>query len=44
MSFYLFLMDRNGAASESRWVIMGIAVKIGQSVSVINVASIGRMS
>ncbi|XP_006461816.1 hypothetical protein AGABI2DRAFT_71198 [Agaricus bisporus var. bisporus H97] len=33
MSFYLFLVDRYGTTSEPRWLIMGIAVNIGQSVS-----------
>jgi len=33
MTFYLFLADRHGTASGARWAIMGIAVKVGQSVS-----------
>lgn len=36
MSYYLFLADRHGTTTEARWVIMGIAVKIGQGVSSIN--------
>ncbi|KII85775.1 hypothetical protein PLICRDRAFT_56260 [Plicaturopsis crispa FD-325 SS-3] len=33
MSFYLFLADRHGTGSGSRWAIMGLAVKVAQSVS-----------
>jgi len=33
MTYYLFLADRHGTASGARWAIMGIAVKVGQSVS-----------
>ena len=33
MVFYLFLADRHGTSSGARWAIMGIAVKVGQSVS-----------
>lgn len=33
MTFYLFLGDRHGTSSGSRWTIMGIAVKLAQSVS-----------
>ena len=33
MTFYLFLADRHGTVSGARWAIMGIAVKLGQSVS-----------
>ena len=33
MSNYLFLADRHGTGSGSRWVIMGFAVKLAQSVS-----------
>lgn len=33
MTYYLFLADRHGTASGARWAIMGIAVKLGQSVS-----------
>jgi transcription factor-like protein len=33
MSFYLFLSDRHGASGGSRWAIMGMAVKLAQSVS-----------
>ncbi|KXN81523.1 hypothetical protein AN958_04460 [Leucoagaricus sp. SymC.cos] len=32
MTFYLFLADRHGTASGARWAIMGIAVKVGQSI------------
>lgn len=32
MTFYLFLADRHGTGSGARWAIMGIAVKVGQSV------------
>ncbi|PPQ65877.1 hypothetical protein CVT24_011208 [Panaeolus cyanescens] len=32
MTYYLFLSDRNGSSSGARWVIMGIAVKVGQSI------------
>ncbi|TFK39369.1 fungal-specific transcription factor domain-containing protein [Crucibulum laeve] len=32
MSFYLFLADRHGTSSGARWTIMGIAVKVGQSI------------
>ncbi len=32
MSFYLFLSDRHGTSSGSRWIIMGFAVKVAQSV------------
>lgn len=35
MSNYLFLADRHGTGSGSRWIIMGFAVKLAQSVSVI---------
>ena len=33
MSYYLFLADRHGTGSGSRWIIMGFAVKLAQSVS-----------
>jgi hypothetical protein len=33
MSFYLYWADRHGAGSGSRWIIMGFAVKLAQSVS-----------
>ncbi|KAF9449957.1 hypothetical protein P691DRAFT_666328 [Macrolepiota fuliginosa MF-IS2] len=33
MTYYLFLADRHGTASGARWAIMGIAVKVGQSVN-----------
>jgi hypothetical protein len=33
MSFYLFFSDRHGTSGGSRWVIMGMAVKLAQSVS-----------
>ncbi|KAH9993678.1 hypothetical protein BJV74DRAFT_770718 [Russula compacta] len=33
MSFYLFLSDRHGSSGGSRWAIMGIAVKLAQSVN-----------
>jgi len=32
MTFYLFLADRHGTVSGARWAIMGIAVKLGQSI------------
>jgi hypothetical protein len=32
MSFYLFLADRHGTSSGTRWGIMGLAVKMAQSV------------
>ena len=33
MSFYLFFSDRHGVSGGSRWAIMGMAVKLSQSVS-----------
>jgi Fungal specific transcription factor domain len=33
MSFYLFFSDRHGTSGGSRWAIMGMAAKLGQSVS-----------
>lgn len=32
MSFYLFLSDRQGTDAGSRWAIMGMAVKLAQSI------------
>jgi hypothetical protein len=32
MSVYLFLADRHGRASGARWAIMGMAVKVAQSI------------
>ncbi|KAF9048213.1 hypothetical protein BDZ89DRAFT_1057787 [Hymenopellis radicata] len=32
MTFYLFLADRHGTASGARWALMGMAVKVAQSV------------
>ncbi|PFH45913.1 hypothetical protein AMATHDRAFT_70926 [Amanita thiersii Skay4041] len=32
MTFYLFLADRHGTSTGARWTIMGIAVKVGQSI------------
>jgi len=32
MTFYLFLADRHGTSSGGRWAIMGLAVKMAQSV------------
>ncbi|KAF7309613.1 Fungal-trans domain-containing protein [Mycena indigotica] len=32
MAFYLFLSDRHGTGSGARWAIMGIAVKVAQSI------------
>ncbi|KDQ61622.1 hypothetical protein JAAARDRAFT_204099 [Jaapia argillacea MUCL 33604] len=32
MSFYLFLSERHGAGAGSRWAIMGMAVKLAQSI------------
>lgn len=37
MTFYLFLADRHGNVSGARWAIMGIAVKVGQSVSTLSI-------
>lgn len=34
MTYYLFLADRHGTGSGTRWALMGIAVKVAQSVSV----------
>ncbi|KAF9245323.1 hypothetical protein BU15DRAFT_41174 [Melanogaster broomeanus] len=34
MTFYLFLSDRHGSNSGTRWVTIGIAIKVAQSVSV----------
>ena len=33
ISFYLFFSDRHGSSGGSRWAIMGMAVKLAQSVS-----------
>jgi hypothetical protein len=35
MSFYLFFSDRHGTSGGSRWAIMGMAVKLAQSVSLV---------
>ena len=32
MSFYLFLADRHGRGSGTRWAIMGMAVKVAHSI------------
>ncbi|KAJ7173815.1 fungal-specific transcription factor domain-containing protein [Mycena filopes] len=32
MAYYLFLADRHGTGSGARWAIMGIAVKVAQSI------------
>lgn len=32
MSYYLFLADRQGRGSGTRWAIMGLAVKLAQSI------------
>ncbi|OAX41366.1 hypothetical protein K503DRAFT_712687 [Rhizopogon vinicolor AM-OR11-026] len=32
MTFYLFLSDRHGSNSGARWAIMGIAIKVAQSI------------
>lgn len=32
MSFYLFFADRHGRGSGTRWAIMGMAVKVAQSI------------
>ncbi|KAG6897388.1 hypothetical protein C0992_002051 [Termitomyces sp. T32_za158] len=32
MSFYMFLADRHGNSSGARWAIMGVAIKLGQSI------------
>ncbi|KAJ7453960.1 hypothetical protein B0H11DRAFT_265925 [Mycena galericulata] len=34
MAYYLFLADRHGTGSGARWAIMGIAVKVAQSVRI----------
>lgn len=33
MAFYLFLVERHGTGVGSRWAFMGLAVKLGVSVS-----------
>lgn len=33
MAFYLFLSERHGSGVGSRWAFMGLAVKLGVSVS-----------
>lgn len=33
MAFYLFLSERHGTGVGSRWAFMGLAVKLGISVS-----------
>lgn len=33
MAFYLFLAERHGSGVGSRWALMGLAVKLGISVS-----------
>lgn len=33
MTFFLFLSDRHGSNSGTRWAIIGMAIKIAQSVS-----------
>jgi len=33
MTYYLFITDRHGTGSGDRWAIMGLAVKLAQSVS-----------
>jgi hypothetical protein len=43
MSFYLFFSDRHGTSGGSRWAIMGMAVKLAQSVSCLIYGSYGRM-
>jgi hypothetical protein len=35
ISFYLFFADRHGSSGGSRWAIMGMAVKLAQSVSLL---------
>lgn len=35
MVFYLFLSERYGSGVGSRWALMGLAVKLGISVSVV---------
>lgn len=32
MTFYLFMSDRHGSNSGARWAIMGIAIKVAQSI------------
>lgn len=34
MAFYLFLSERHGSGVGSRWAFMGLAVKLGVSVSI----------
>jgi hypothetical protein len=33
MAFYMFLAERQGSGVGSRWAFMGLAVKLGVSVS-----------
>ena len=33
MAFYLFLSERHGSGVGTRWALMGLAVKLGISVS-----------
>jgi hypothetical protein len=33
MAFYLFLSERHGSGVGSRWALMGLAVRLGISVS-----------
>lgn len=32
MTYYLFLSDRHGTSTGTRWAIMGLAVKLSQTV------------
>ena len=42
MTFYLFLSERHGSGVGSRWALMGLAVKLGISVSVGCVLSVAH--
>ncbi|EJD07479.1 uncharacterized protein FOMMEDRAFT_115738 [Fomitiporia mediterranea MF3/22] len=44
MSYYLFLADRHGTGSGSRWIIMGFAVKLAQSIGLHRDSTRWRMS
>ncbi len=43
MTFYLFLADRHGTASGARWALMGMAVKVAQSVCIKSNLDFGLM-
>jgi hypothetical protein len=42
MSIYLFFSDKHGVSGGSRWAIMGMAVKLAQSVSLLICRRMGR--